>query len=225
MPAKNYYVVLGVSRGASHAGIRAAYHELARRMHPDITGPSGTSRFQEINEAYEVLSDPDRRSAHDREFDEPNRGLEMPVRRQRPRWPISPEPISLFSQPEQTRPSFDAFHERYLRNFTGWSAPKAERAESLTLDVVLSSTEAFYGCTIPVGVPVFSPCLECGGTGQVYPFRCVECAGSGFVEEQRTLRVRVPPHVQPGTVLEVPLDMFGIGNLYLRLQISISDAL
>ena len=122
MPAKNYYVVLGVSRGASHAGIRAAYHELARRMHPDITGPSGTSRFQEINEAYEVLSDPDRRSAHDREFDEPKRELEMPVRRQRPRWPISPEPISLFSQPEQTRPSFDAFHERHLRNFTGWSA-------------------------------------------------------------------------------------------------------
>ena len=97
MSAKNYYVVLGVSRDASHAGIRAAYHELARRMHPDITGPASTSRFQEINEAYEVLSDPARRRAHDREFDEPDRGTEVPVRRQPPSWPISPEPISLFS--------------------------------------------------------------------------------------------------------------------------------
>jgi len=225
MPAKNYYVVLGVSRDESPAGIRTAYHELARRMHPDITGPADTSRFQEINEAYEVLSDPDRRRAHDRDFGEPERGTEVPVRHQPPSWPIAPEPISLFGQPEQTKPSFDAFRERYLRNFTGWNVPKAERAESLTLDVALSPAEAFYGCTIPVGVPVFGACPECGGTGQVFLFRCLECAGSGLLEEQRTLHVRVPPRVQPGAVLEVPLEMFGISNLYLRVQVSISDAL
>jgi DnaJ-class molecular chaperone len=224
MSAKDYYVVLGVSRGESPAGIRAAYHEFARRMHPDITGPAGTSRFQEINDAYEILSDPARRRAHDREFREPDRGTEVPVRRQPPRWPIAPEPISLFGQPEQTHPSFEAFRERYLRNFTGWNVPKAERVESLTLDVALSPAEAFYGCTVPVGVPVFSVCAECHGTGQVFPFRCTECAGSGLMEEQRTLRVHVPPQVQPGTVLEVPLEMFGISNLYLRVQISISDA-
>ena len=247
MPAKNYYVVLGVSRGESPAGIRTAYHELARRMHPDVAGPAGTTRFQEINEAYQVLSDPARRRAHDREFG----GPEVEVRRepprwpiasepigqpprwpvasepigQPPRWPIAPEPISLFGQPEQTRPSFDSFQERYLRNFTGWNVPKAERAESLTLDVVLSPTEAFYGCTVPVGVPVFAACAECAGTGQAFPFRCTGCAGSGLIEELRTLHVRVPPRVQPGTVLELPLERFGIGNLYLRVQVSISDAL
>jgi DnaJ-class molecular chaperone len=180
MPAKNYYVVLGVSRDESPAGIRTAYHELARRMHPDITGPADTSRFQEINEAYEVLSDPDRRRAHDRDFGEPERGTEVPVRHQPPSWPIAPEPISLFGQPEQTKPSFDAFRERYLRNFTGWNVPKAERAESLTLDVALSPAEACCGCTIPVGVPVFGACPECGGTGQVFLFRCLECAARGF---------------------------------------------
>jgi len=84
MPAKNYYVVLGVSRDESPAGIRTAYHELARRMHPDIAGPAGTSRFHELNEAYEVLSDPDRRRAHDRDFGEPERGTEVPVRHQPP---------------------------------------------------------------------------------------------------------------------------------------------
>jgi DnaJ-class molecular chaperone len=195
MPAKNYYVVLGVSRDESPAGIRTAYHELARRMHPDITGPADTSRFQEINEAYEVLSDPDRRRAHDRDFGELERGTVVPVRHQPPSGPIAPEPISLFGQPEQTKPSFDAFRERYLRNFSGWNVPKAERVESLTLDVALSPAEAFCGCTIPVGVPVFGACPECGGTGQVFLFRCLECAGSGLLEEQRTLHV---PRAAPG---------------------------
>ena len=225
MPAKNYYVVLGVSRDESSAGIRSAYHELARRMHPDIAGPADTSRLQEINESYEVLSDPDRRRAHDRDFGEPERVTEVPARHQPPNWPIASEPISLLGQPGQTKPSFDAFRERYLRNFTGWNMPKAERAESLTLDVALSLTEAFNGCTIPVGVPVFGACSECGGGGQVFLFRCLECAGSGLVEEQRALHVRVPPRVQPGTFLDVPLEMFGISNLFLRVQVSISAAL
>ena len=68
MLAKNYYVALGVSRDESSTGIRSAYHEIARRMHPDIAGPGDKSRFQEINEAYGVLSDPDRRRALDRDF-------------------------------------------------------------------------------------------------------------------------------------------------------------
>jgi DnaJ-class molecular chaperone len=223
MPTKDYYVVLGVSRDESSVGIRSAYHELARRMHLDPAGPPNTSRFQEVNESYEVLSDPGRRRAHDLDFGQ--RETEVLARHQPPSWSIAPEPISLFGQPGQTKPSFDAFRDRYLRNFTGWNVPKAERAESLTLEVALSPAEAFSGCTIPVGVPVFGACPQCGGTGQVFLFRCLECADSGLLEEQRTLHVRVPPRPEPGTVLEVPLEMFGISNLYLRVQVSISDAL
>ena len=223
MPANNHYVVLGVSRKESSAGIRSAYHEFARRMHPDIAAPADISRFQEINESYEVLSDPDRRRAYDRDCGQ--RATEVSVRHQPPRWPIAPEPISLFGQPGQTKPSFDAFRERYLRNFTGWNTPKAERAESLTLDVALSPAAAFSGCTIPVGVPVFASCPECGGTGQVFLFQCLECAGSGLVEQQRTLHVRVRRWFRPGAVQEIPLEIFGIRNLYLRMQLSISDAI
>ena len=111
MPAKNHYVVLGVSRDTSSAGIRSAYHELARRMHPDTAGPGDKSRFQEINESYEVLSDPDRRRAHDRDCGEPERVTKVPARHQPPSWPIAPEAISLSGQPGQTKPSFDAFRE------------------------------------------------------------------------------------------------------------------
>jgi molecular chaperone DnaJ len=124
MPAKNYYVVLGVSRDESSAGIRSAYHELAWRMHPDIGGPADTSRFQEINESYEVLSNPDRRRAHDRDCVEPVRVTEGPARHQPPSWPVAPEPISLFGQPGQTKPSFDAFRERYLRTSPAGICPR-----------------------------------------------------------------------------------------------------
>jgi hypothetical protein len=140
-------------------------------------------------------------------------------------WPMGLEPVSLFGQPEQTRPSSDAFRERYLRNFTGWNVPKSERTESLTLDVALAPAEALRGCVVPVGVPVFGTCPECDGTGHLVPFRCMECAGSGLVEEERILRVHVPPRVQAGTILEAPLEMFGIRNLYLRVHVSISDAI
>jgi molecular chaperone DnaJ len=206
MPAKNYYVALGVFRGETPAGIRAAYHKLAETMHPDLAGPAGAASFEEISEAYDVLSDPDRRRAHDREFRE------------------APEPISLFGRPEQTYPSFDAFRERYLRNFTNRRVPKAEHVESLTVDAVLSPREAFSGCVIPVGVPVFGACPDCGGTGHVSPFPCPECAGSGLIEGQRLLRFHVPPGVRSGTVFEAPLELFGIGNLYLRVHVSISSA-
>ncbi len=140
-------------------------------------------------------------------------------------WPAGLQSVSLFGQPEQTRPSFDALHERYLRNFTGRNVPKAERAESLTLDVALSPAEALRGCIVPVGVPAFTACPECDGTGQMVPFRCTACSGSGLVEEEQTLRVHVPPRVPSGTMLELPLEILGIGNLYLRLHVSISDAI
>jgi DnaJ-class molecular chaperone len=70
MPFKNYYVVLGVSRDEKPAGIRSAYRKLAKEMHPDLAGESGTKQFQEIAEAYSVLSDPARRRAHDRKLDD-----------------------------------------------------------------------------------------------------------------------------------------------------------
>jgi molecular chaperone DnaJ len=225
MSAKNYDDVLGVSRRESPAGIRDAYRELAKRLHRDVTGTA--YRFQEIDEAYEALSDPSRRSADDREWSErewgeDRPGRSIPITYEVALEPIAPEPISLFRLPEQTQPSFEAFQERYARNFTGRHVPKAERPESLTLDVVLSPAQALAGCSVPVGVPVFRTCTGCGGAGHVWPFRCFKCDGSGLVEAIRELDIPVPPGTRPHCIVEAPLNMFGIGNLYLRIHISLS---
>ncbi|HEY4668268.1 MAG TPA: DnaJ domain-containing protein, partial [Tepidiformaceae bacterium] len=66
--AKNLYDVLGVSRGASQKDIRAAYRKLARKHHPDVNPNDRTAeaRFKEINQAHEVLADPDKRKKYDK---------------------------------------------------------------------------------------------------------------------------------------------------------------
>lgn len=93
MTVKNYYVVLGVPRSETLDGIRTAYRDLAKRFHPDRVGEAGTRSFQEISEAYGVLSDPKRRRAHDRELDE-ERSSRIEVRRPAPTNPRGPvEPL------------------------------------------------------------------------------------------------------------------------------------
>ena len=65
---KNYYRVLGVSPQEDEAGIRKAYREKAKKHHPDRAGKDSTARFQEIAEAYEVLSSPEKREEYDRDL-------------------------------------------------------------------------------------------------------------------------------------------------------------
>ncbi len=67
MPSKDYYAILGVGRSAPEKEIKQAYRRLARRYHPDVNpgNKSAEAKFKEINEAYEVLSDPEKRQKYD----------------------------------------------------------------------------------------------------------------------------------------------------------------
>src|SRR5689334_4671710 len=80
MDGRTYYMILGVPRSETPGGIRSAYHDLAKKLHPDVAGEQATRAFQELSEAYDVLSDPQRRRAYNDELRRAERGDVLPVR-------------------------------------------------------------------------------------------------------------------------------------------------
>jgi DnaJ-class molecular chaperone len=130
MIRRSYYTVLGVPRDESPLGIRAAYRDRARRLHPDVAGAGSAPAFREVTEAFEVLSDPERRLAYDGMLDE-EAGVPARGRTAIARTPLRREPITIIGEPDGVRPSFEALRDRFERNFTGVAVPKSERAEAL----------------------------------------------------------------------------------------------
>lgn len=220
MERKTYYMILGVSRTESASGIRTAYRDLAKRLHPDVAGEQATRAFQELTEAYDVLSDPQRRFEYNHKLGQAEGGKSVPARQGPPEAKLR-DPVVILEDPERIRPSFEAMYDRFLRNFIDIEAPKSEGLDSLNVEVLLTREEASRGCLVPVGVPVFSLCPHCSGSGRVCLFPCTFCQQEGVVETGRTVQVPVPPMVRPGSILEMPLQGLGIHNFYLRLHVHV----
>lgn len=218
MERKTYYMILGVSSTESPSGIRAAYRDLAKRLHPDVAGEQATRAFQDVTEAYSVLSDPQLRRDYNDKLRRAADGEVVPIHRRPPEPPIR-EPAAILGHPESIRPSFEAMRSRFLRNFTGIGVPKSEQLEGLNFEVLLTPEESAHGCIVPVGVPVFSSCPRCGGTGRDWISRCAYCQQQGMVENEERLHVRIPPMVSSGSIYEIPLRSLGVHNFYLRLHV------
>ena len=224
----DYYLILGVPRRASFRGIQDAFRELAKKYYPDRAGPEGTRTFQDISEAYEVLSDRKKRRRYNQDLAQqeekaPEIGPE-PARawpRTHPE-PLIPEPMSVLHGFETMRPSFEPLFERFQRNFTGRGIPKGERLEGLNVEVVLSPDEATIGVMLPIAIPVFSTCARCAGYGHDWFFPCIACNGQGVVESEETIRVQIPPMVPDWSVIEIPIGGLGIHNFVVLLHIRIA---
>ena len=131
-------------------------------------------------------------------------------------------PMSILHDFSTYSPSRDALYTRLLSNFSGRGRSKGERLEALQVSIQLTPAEALRGVVVPIGVPVFTPCVACSGSGCDWVVACATCRGQGMMEREQTVRVRVPPMVQQGSVLEVSLTHVGIENFFLRLQIQIT---
>ena len=214
MATKDYYLILGVSRRENLRSVQEAFRELAKRYHPDRAGPQGTSRFQGIQEAYEILSNPEKRKLynHNLEQDEiKTHSRPEPIfsrAASRPR-ALIPQPMSLLHDFETICPSFEPLFERFLRNFTGERVPKSERLESLNVEVILSPEEAARGVAVPIGVPVFYTCPQCGGSGRDWLFPCIDCNAQGMIEQEATVRIRIPPMIPDRAIIEMPIHGLG----------------
>ena len=218
MARKTHYTVLGISRSESVGGIRAAYRDLAKRLHPDVAGDRTTRAFQEVTEAYSVLSDPERRHDYNRALEQAD-DTESAVRYRSPVEAVIRAPLAVLGQPETIRPSFEAMYERFLRNFTGIGVPKSERLEGLNIEILLTPEEAARGCVLPISVPAFSRCPRCRGSGRDWLSGCAWCGGQGVIESEEAVRVWIPAMTPPGSILEIPLQGLGIHNFFLRLHV------
>lgn len=224
MAKRDYYEVLDVERGAGEDAVKKAYRRLAMKYHPDRNPDDGEAeeRFKEAKEAYEVLSDPDKRAAYDR-FGHDG---------------VNAEGLHAGGFGGGFRDIFDdVFGDIFGARGGGGSGARAYRGADLRYPLELDLERAVAGDTATIRIPTVvdcgtcsgngarpgtqpSGCETCGGSGQVRLQQgffslqqtcprcrgrgsvitdpCAACGGAGQVRDEKTLSVKIPPGVDTG---------------------------
>jgi len=219
---KDYYVVLGVSKGADINKIKKAYRMAVKQYHPD-TAPATTTpeQLMEARKAYEILSDEAKRSQYDTERERQNRPV-PPTTNHAPTGTgrAYAQDIDRFTS------SVDEFFEGFVPGFLPDFFEKGRgRGKDLYLDVILSPHEAQDGGLFPVTVPVFEPCPQCGKSGIWDAFFCSVCSGTGRIPAQRTFSLSIPPHVRHGTEIRISLEDIGLPDVWVNVTVLIDHSL
>ena len=213
MDYKDYYKILGVARGASTDEIKKAFRKLARKYHPDVNpgDKKAEVKFKEINEAYEVLSDPDKRQKYDtlgpnwqeqfgpyagagrRTYTYGNgRGAGTTGT------PFEFDPNSGFSD------FFEALFGRSNPTGTRGAASMRRRAgDNIEQPVEVTLQEAYLGATRSYNIQSTEVCPTCQGTGEVASKVCSTCAGQGTVPRAKRIQVRIPAGVDNGSRIRI----------------------
>ena len=205
METKDLYKVLEVSKGASQDEIRRSYRRLARKYHPDANpdDKNAEERFKSIQQAYETLSNPEKR----REYDEGPR--QFFGAGNAGQGTAGGAEFRNFSDLSDMFGGFgdlgDVFGQAMGTARRRQASPKGE---DVTVSVKLSFKDAFEGVTTRVGVPVEEACGDCGGRGVIVETPCPRCRGVGKVRGVRQVKVRIPAGARDGMKVRVP----GRGN-------------
>jgi DnaJ-class molecular chaperone len=249
MEFRDYYKVIGVERGASEADIKRAYRKLARKYHPDVNpnNKDAEAKFKELNEAYQVLSDPEKRKKYDQLGADWERGateddiLRRYAQQQREAAGAGP------------RGDFSDFFEQFFRSgaggfqagegpFRGFDGfdlgTRPMRAPDLHAEVVVPLADAIRGTKRRLDLTAEDECPGCGGAGMVAKEErqgkmrvirsaeaCARCRGRGVLPARRALEVTIPAGVTDGTQLRLkgqggraPRKELN-GDLYLTIRL------
>lgn len=223
----NLYDVLGVDAEASPEQIQAAYVHWARQAAPDRDTPVN-ERLKELQAAYAVLANPQRRRNYD--------SRAQPRRASNEAEPFrAPSPSETKSQSNReyslrdsfasAHPSFDELFDRFWGNFSELSRPKAERIESLTLEIPLSPEAACGGGCARILIPARAQCPACGGRGALGVYQCWQCEGHGSITADYPLDLTYPAGITNEHAVRVPLTQYGIDNFFLtvRFRVTVSE--
>jgi len=234
MATKDLYEVLGVKRDAGPKEIRTAYRRLARKYHPDVNPGDKTAeeRFKEINNAHEILSDPEKRKKYDKYGDkwEYADQIEEMQRKQTAgdffrrsqRGPS--DPAGGFDTDADLGDIFgNIFRQRPRRQ------PLRRKGEDIDYPVEVTLEEATNGTLRTLQMQVPETCTVCGGTGRISGATCHVCEGLGSTIEQKRIEVKIPAGVQEGSRIRVAgkgqpgLNGGPNGDLYLLVSLKGHD--
>jgi molecular chaperone DnaJ len=179
------YVVLGVARGATVADVKRAYRRLARRYHPDINPGDRAAelRFRQITEAYETLSDPERRRRYDTLGEVAADGVDEP-----PAYGFEGFDFSVSIGGFDAATTFGDLFADVLRGRESARAGQTpDRGADLHQTLALTFDEAWQGGERTLTVLRRVSCPQCGGVGQVRApeARCAQCHGTGAIRVRR----------------------------------------
>ena len=175
MAKRDYYDVLGIRRDASSEEIKKAFRRKARQYHPDVSQePNAEQQFKEANEAYDVLSDPQKRAAYDRFGHAAVTGAGY----------TGGDPFAGFTDISDI---FDEFFGGGFRQpRTGRRAPR--RGQDLQYRLTVNFEEAIFGAEKEIEFEKTTTCAVCNGSGAepgTSPMRCSTCQGTGEVRNVR----------------------------------------
>lgn len=215
MTTKDYYRALGLDRRASERDIRHAFRALARRYHPDVTGgdKEAEQRFKDISEAYETLSDAEKRRRYD-SFG--------PLTRARAASQATGAQQA-GEEPRATSFAFDLF-QNVFNPRTGRRTK--ERSRDVEQPLTIPLEEAYAGGRRLFNVQGEDLCKPCDGAGKMSSGRpCPACGGKGAISYDKRLEVSIPPGVRDGSRIRIAGEG-GVngggsvkGDLYFRVSV------
>lgn len=185
---KNPYIVLGLDRNACDDDIKQAYRRAAKHSHPDLCLEKDGQRFKEVQDAYDILKDRDRRRACDEKLDR----AEYAAPRQRQRGGLG-STLGPFSAAMGKADPLDApaWHRR--------------PASGIYLEIRLTPAEARNGGIFPIRLPLARQCPDCRAA---FPWirRCGSCGGSGRIRQEETFSLHIPSGITDGTRITLRLQ-------------------
>ncbi len=235
----DYYEALGVSKTASDKEIKQAYRKLARQHHPDLhqgdAKAEAEEKFKLINEAYEVLGDPDKRAKYDKlgmnwkagddfNFDPSNMGGGYTYTYQG-----SPEDFGGFGFSDFFS---SIFGQDFTRSHQGGGRKRRTdyKGEDVDAEISLSIDELIHGVEKDLYLSAPNVCAACEGQRVTQRGVCQACRGTGVTEDTKTVKIKVPAGIHPGASLRLKgLGGKGYGNgpagdLYLHIRVAPNSA-
>lgn len=213
---KNYYLILGVDRESSPGQIKKAFRKIVKQSHPDITRcGADPEKFREAREAYETLTDHERRRHYDLQLAEQAQTVHVGRTPTRGRFHRSPAmPI------EPLRSGVDDWIEAIMPD-RALRPGRHTASHDVTLEVVLSPRESREGGLFPIAIPVRQPCRRCGPFGWLPDPFCPDCGGSGTRVSDREVGLGIPPRTEHGTAVTLHLEEIGLEGVRLHVYVRV----